>query len=116
MLATYARENHQDIIFHLKESPSDEKDIYTETFNASSMVDNAYRTFSFPPIPDSKGKMLFFSFESPQSRMGDAITIWSTDKDTYKEGALIRNGKKSDGDLRFITYFSEENSSSNSRS
>lgn len=107
MLTTYSRKNHQDIIFHLKRSPLDDKDIYTEKFNALSVIDNAYRSFDFPPISDSKGKIFYFSLESPQSEHGDAITIWASSVDKYHKGALYINRKKSKGDLRFITSYYE---------
>lgn len=105
MLATFNRENHQDVIFHLKMSPDSKEDIYTEKFNASGVTDNAYRFFDFPPIPDSKGKTFYFSFESPQSKKGDAITVWASSEDKYKKGRMYINGKKPKGDLRFFTYF-----------
>ena len=108
MLATYNRENHQYVIFHLKKSPSDDVDIYTEKFKASTVIDNAYRLFDFPPVSDSKGKMFFFSFESPRSKSEDAITIWSSNPDNYNKGSLYINGKEAEGDLRFITYFFEK--------
>lgn len=106
MLGIYHRENHQHVIFHLKKSPSDEVDIYTEEFHASTVTDNAYRSFDFPPVSDSKGKMFYFTFESPQSKSGDAITIWSSNTGKYNKGSLYINGKEAEGDLRFITYFS----------
>lgn len=105
MLATFNRVNSEEVIFHLKRSPADKKDIYTEKFNASSIVDNTYRSFDFPPIPDSKEKMFYFSFESPMSKKGDALTLWANSIDIYKKGSLYINQKKSDGDLRFITYY-----------
>lgn len=105
MLATYNRENSQEVIFHLKKSPSDKEDLYTEIFDASGVEDNAYRTFKFPPIPDSRGKTFYFSFESPLSKEGTAITIWTSKQDKYEKGEMYINGKISMGDLRFITYF-----------
>jgi uncharacterized protein (UPF0332 family) len=105
MLATYNRRNYQDIIFHLKASPTEEKDIYTETFNASGVADDEYKAFDFPPIPDSKGKTFYFSFESPGSKTGDAITLWATNEDKYEKGAMYKNGEKLTGDVRFFTYY-----------
>lgn len=104
MLATFKRKNNQEVIFHLKKSPADDDDIHTETFDASSLVDNAYRSFDFPPIPDSKGKKFYFSLESPHSKNGNAITAWAMDVNRYDKGALYMNRKKSNGDLRFKTY------------
>jgi len=115
MLATYNRKNHQDVIFHLKESPSDSQDIYTEKFNAAEITDNSYRSFEFPPILDSKGKTYYFCFESPRSKKGDAITIWSCSTNCYPKGALYLNRKEEAGDLRFKTfckvYFKEKHGS-----
>jgi hypothetical protein len=104
MLATFKRKNNHEVIFHLKKSPADNDDIYTERFDASSILDNAYRSFDFPPIPDSKGKSFYFSLESPHSKTGDAITAWAMDANRYHKGALYINRKKSKGDLRFKTY------------
>jgi hypothetical protein len=104
MLATFKRKNNQEVIFHLKKSPTDEDDIHTERFDASSILDNAYRSFDFPPIPDSKGKRFYFSLESPHSKTGDAITAWAMDANRYNKGTLYINRKKSKGDLRFKTY------------
>lgn len=108
MLATFNRKNHQDVIFHLKYSPSDKEDIYTETFSASQVLDNVYKSFDFPSIPDSQGKMFCFSFESPLSKPGDAITIWATEADRHGQGTLLINGKESQGDLRFRTYCQDD--------
>jgi uncharacterized protein (UPF0332 family) len=105
MLATYNRRNYQDIIFHLKASPTEKKDIYTKTFNAIGVADDTYKSFDFPPIPDSKGKTFYFSFESPGSKTGDAITLWAISKDKYEKGAMYKNGEKITGDLRFFTYY-----------
>ena len=109
MMATYNRKNNHDVIFHLKSSPLAQEDIYKEKFNASNVLDNAYRTFDFPPLLDSKGKNYYFFFESPQSHKGDAVTLWSTSKNHYKKGSLYIKHEKSQGDLRFITYYYENN-------
>ena len=63
-----------------------------------------HRAFNFPPLYNSKGEMFYFSFESPQSKNGDAITVWATDVNRYYRGSIYLNRKKSTGDLRFITY------------
>jgi len=76
-----------------------------EKFNASEVVDNVYRSFDFPPISDSKGKTFYFSFESPQSKHRDAITIWASKLNKYDEGTLYINRKKLEGDLRFRTHY-----------
>jgi len=104
-LATYKRRNRQDVFFRLKKSPTAKKDIFKQTFNASDVRDNTYRSFNFPTIPDSKGKTYYFSFKSPRSKKGDAITIWGSNNDRYKKGSLYINKKKEMRDLAFKTYY-----------
>lgn len=104
-LATYKRRNRQDVVFYLKESPTAKKVIYKQSFNASDVRDNTYRSFNFPSISDSKGKTYYFSFKSPRSKKGDAITIWSSNNDRYKKGSLYINKEKESRDLAFKTYY-----------
>jgi len=105
LLATYARENTQLLMFHLKSSPSNADDIVTITVDAMAIKDNTYHQFSFSPLPDSRDKSYYFLLESPQSVPGNAITIWHSPYDAYAEGELYINGQKQEGDLAFRTYY-----------
>lgn len=105
MLATYARKNNQDIIFHLKESLAAKQDIFSTTFNAATLRDNAFLDIKFPSLKNSKGKNYYFEIESSKAKPGDAITIWSSDKPVYGDGELLLNGEKSPGALAFKTYY-----------
>lgn len=105
LLATYARRNDREILFHLKESPAAVVDLATIAVNAGEIADNAWHTFSFGPIPDNKGRGFYFYIESPQSVAGNAITIWSSREDTYSQGSRYENGAPAPGDLAFVTYF-----------
>lgn len=105
LLATYARENTQPLIFHLRESPSNADDIVTITVDAVAIKDNTYHQFSFSPLPDSRDKPYYFLLESPQSVPGNAITIWHSPYDADAEGELYINGQNQEGDLAFRTYY-----------
>ena len=102
-LATYRRRNTQPVIFHLRSDASSSTDIATLTFEAEEVVDNAYRPFRFPPIPDSEGRSFYFFFESPTSRAGDAITMYHTPNDVYVDGQMVIEGEPQGGDLAFKT-------------
>ena len=101
LLATYARQNTQPLIFHLRSTPSSDFDIATVTVSALDVKDNAFHRFNFPPIPDSHSRRYYFFIESPTSKPGDAITAWRGPADAYLEGALYLDGGSREGQLVF---------------
>jgi hypothetical protein len=101
LLATYARTNHGEVIFHLKTDPAASEDLVRIPIPAERIFDNQWAVFGFNPIPDSAGHHFYFYLESPSSQPGDAITIWSTQGDTYSEGQRYVNGMPAQGDLTF---------------
>ncbi len=100
-LATYARENSQPIIFHLRESPDRSDDLATVMVSASDVADNAYQTFSFAPQTKSTDRRYYVLLESPTSRLGDAVTAWLGPADGFVDGALHVAGEPADGQLVF---------------
>ena len=105
MLATFARVNHGRLVFHLKSNLTDFDDEYNITENISSIKDNSWYTISFPELNDSLiGKKIYFIIEAPDSKPGDAITIYSSKNDTYKMGDLYINDQLTGKDLTFRTY------------
>jgi len=105
LLATYNRSNSGEFIFHLKSSLDAEKDIYSSRFDIEGVKDNTYFHFEFPKIRNSKRKTFYFYLEAPQSRPGDAITIWSHSQDSYRKGQKIINTVPAAGDLAFKTVY-----------
>jgi len=105
MMATYARQNTQDVIFHLRQSPEEEVDLVEIVVNASEIEDNTFRPFTFDPIRDSAGRSYYFFFESPLSVPGDAVTIWGCFADKYPNGQGVRNHRPGAGDLTFLTHY-----------
>ncbi len=105
MLATYARENHHPLIFHLCEPTPQAVDLVTITVSPAAITDNAYYRFEFAPLPDSAGRTYYFYFEAPEAKPGDAFTIWADlQGDPYPAGIRAENHLPASGDLRFIAF------------
>jgi hypothetical protein len=102
-LATYGHAPLNNIIFHLKSSPTS-TDIRTVKLNGN-VTDNTYYNFTFPSIADSKGKKYYFSIEYPEARKDDSISIWYNDIDTYSSGTAYYNNTILPGDLIFKTHY-----------
>ncbi len=100
-LATYARTNHQNVVFHLKDSPTSTNDLANLTIPASQIADNQWTSFSFTPVSNSVNHTFYFYLEAPSAQPGDAITIWSSSTDAYVEGRRYVNGLPAEGDLTF---------------
>jgi len=102
-LATYARENDREVIFHLRRTPEGE-DLVTIRFNAAQVEDNSFYRFEFPSIANSAGQSFYFFLESPDSEPGNAITIWGVVRNVYNEGKAYRNHRPTGGELAFRVY------------
>jgi hypothetical protein len=105
VLRTYGRRNTHDVTFYLKQSLDSPEVIYQETFNASEIRNNSWRTFEFPPIPDSAGRAFFFYFASRDSVKGDAITVGGALGDLYNGGNAYLGPVPADADMAFRTYY-----------
>lgn len=105
LMATYARQNSHDLYFHLVRGTEPGIELFQCSFNAGEVQDNAYRSFDFPPLERSRGERFFFSFRSPDSSPGDAITVWSTATDSYPQGSLYIDDTPAEGDLTFAAFY-----------
>jgi hypothetical protein len=106
-LATYARTNTKEVVFHLREHVNSTVDIVKISINASTVIDNSHYTFSFSPIHNSKNRVFYFFLESPNSTPTNCITVWYTPSDSYPDGGIVSVNvePKLDGDLIFRTYY-----------
>jgi hypothetical protein len=105
LLATYDRVNSQPVIFRLHAVGAAEEPVHQETFSASDVQNNAFRTFSFPAQKDSQGKAYLFTLESPTSTEWDAITAWKNAADSFSEGEIIVENDPGRGDLAFVAHY-----------
>lgn len=108
LMATYGNKlGNQSVIFHLKNNPENSDDLVTKITEASKIKDNEFYSFDFLPINNSAGKTYYFSIESPESNVGDAVTIWANSEDVYYFGSHYSNNVQINGDLCFSTYFDD---------
>lgn len=105
LVSTCGRRNTRDVIFHLKESPLAQDDLATVRLNTSLLTDNSYAHFVFDPQPASRGKSFYFCIESPESVVGDAITLWAYNQVELSAARLYRNGRAEKGCLIFGTFY-----------
>jgi hypothetical protein len=106
--ATYARENTQPVIFRIGSAPGEQGEALLRLELPAAQISNSGPTvITFPPLPDTEGKRLYFSIESPGSTTGDAITVYREEGDVYPEGQMYVDGEATEGDLAFIAYTEE---------
>jgi len=98
-------ENKGDLIFHLKDSPTDEKDIIIIKMKIADIVSDEYYEFVIPPQLDSKGKSYYFYLEAPDSTSENAPLVACTSTDSYPQGSRHLNEEVAKGDLTFKTYY-----------
>ena len=97
--------NREPIIFHLRESPTTDKDLAALTFSGANVGWDYALRIVFPPIADSKDKNFYFFLESPTTEAGQAVEFGYNQDDNYKEGQAFVNGKVIPGDLFFVTFY-----------
>jgi hypothetical protein len=105
LFATFSRTNSPDVILRLKPSPRAKEDLVTCTAPACLLRDNRFHSFAFAPIPDSANKDYFFSVESPDAVLGDAVGLWTHLSTDQAIGTTYVNGQRITGQLAcFIHY------------
>ncbi len=111
ILQTYGRRNTHDVTLRLLAVPPDidhplhSPEIFRATFNASTVRDRAWRSFSLPPIPDSGGKTYLITLQSPQSEPGNAITVGGIERDLYQPGGAYFGPVPVQADIAFRTCY-----------
>lgn len=103
-LATFMRNNTGKLQVGIRELGED-RDIYQDKIEASSIKDNEFYDFRFPPIKSSKEKEYYVYIKSLDGKEGQSITAYGSDVDTYKEGDLFINGVMQNKDLTFKVFY-----------
>lgn len=103
---TYQRPNTHDVTLRLLEvspdiSASPPVKIFSTTFNAATINDKAWHSFTFPPIPDSSGKTYLITLQSPQSVDGNAITVGGIERNVYTSGSAFLRTTPVPADIAF---------------
>ncbi len=111
LLQTYGRKNSSDVTLRLlavpenSDNPLQGLEVYRTTFNAAAVSDQSWRTFTFPPMPDSAGKTYLIALESPQSTDGNAITVGGIERDAYTAGTAFLGPVPVPADITFRTCY-----------
>lgn len=105
VMSTTGRRSTQDVLFHLKQSLDAQADVVRITFNASDVRDEAWQSFTFPPLSDSMGQLYYLYLESPESEPGSAVTVMGREGDPYPSGQGYINEHPVAGDMAFRVYY-----------
>ncbi|GEM_PF-1602162 len=108
---TYHRPNNHDIILQLLEISPNGKDAVTNTnkfktiFNADSVQNKTWRSFTFPPIEKSDGKSYLITLQSPESKDGNAITVGGIEQNVYLLGTAFLGDIPIPADMAFRSCY-----------
>jgi hypothetical protein len=111
LFQTYGRQNTHDVTFRVLEARADDEnplagiELIKRTFNAASINDQSWYTFSFPPVADSAGKTYVISLQSPESEEGDAITVGGIERNVYVPGTAFLGPIPVPADITFRACF-----------
>lgn len=111
LFQTYGRTNTHDVTLRLLAIPENGSnplqglELYRTTFNAATINDQSWRTFTFPPIPDSNGKPYFIALQSPDSTEGNAVTVGGIERDVYTAGSAFLGPVPVPADITFRTCY-----------
>jgi hypothetical protein len=111
LFQTYQRHNTHAVSLRLLEiSPSLDNplhgvELFRTSFNAATVGDQSWYTFSFASIINSKGKSYLISLSSPESSDGNAITVGGIERDAYEPGSAYLGATPVLADLTFRACF-----------
>lgn len=115
LFQTYGRHNSGDVTLRLLEVPEnlDNPLLGTErfrtTFNAASVRDHTWHTFTFPPLDNSAGKTYLISLSSPESSDGNAITVGGIQQNVYLPGSAYFGAVPVEADIAFRSCYQMTN-------
>jgi hypothetical protein len=105
---TYDRRNTHDVYLRLIEvtqPPLKGNEKFQTTFNAATVNDQSWRSFSFPLIADSAGKTYLISLQSPESTDGNAITVGGIERNSYLSGTAYLGPMPVPADITFRSCY-----------
>ena len=111
LLQTYGRSNSGDVFVRLLEvppgltNPLEGREIFSSAFNAATVQDRAWRTFTFPPLAGSAGQTYLIALASPGSAAGNAIAVGGIERDLYPPGGAFLGPAPVPADITFRACF-----------
>jgi hypothetical protein len=101
-LSTWANADDCEVTFALLDDKASA--IASQNIDCKAIVDNAFYSFNFKPIENSKGKMYYVEIKS-NGTSKNSITAWKSSKDVYQRGKLYINDKEETGDLSIALFY-----------
>lgn len=98
--ATFDRKNTHPVNINLVDAATKQV-IAAQVLPASSLQDNKWFAVPLPPLKNTFTNAYRITITSPESTPGDAISLWASASDTYKEGQALLNGKATSQDIAF---------------
>jgi hypothetical protein len=112
LFQTYRRRNTADITLRLLELPDETgnpfetgTERFKTTFNAATLRDQSWRSFTFAPIVDSAGKHYLITLQSPEAVSGSAATVGGIERDVYAPGSAYLGPIPIRADMTFRTCY-----------
>lgn len=102
--AAYDRADAPEIVFHLRDSPTSDRDLARVARAPAPIVRADYLAFEFAPIADSAGQRYYFYFRSKNADAASAFSIWANADNVYPDGERFIGQKPEGGDLVFRAY------------
>lgn len=102
LFGTYLKKNSHPVIVTISEINNGLSNlIFKDTIPPDTLNDNSWYRVNFPEVDNSKNMSFQIDISSPDSRNGDAVTVWQSDKDVYPLGSEYVNGKPVSKDVSF---------------
>jgi hypothetical protein len=101
-LSTWANVNDCEVTLALLDEKNNA--IASKNIDCKAIVDNAFYSFNFGPIENSKGKMYSIEVTSNGTNK-NSITAWKSSKDVYQLGKLYKNDEEETGDLSIALFY-----------
>jgi hypothetical protein len=86
-------------------NPLQGAELFNTTFNADTISDQSWHSFTFSPLPDSAGKTYLITLTSPESEDGNAITVGGAARDTYLTGTAYLGATPVPFDITFRSCY-----------
>ncbi len=105
MFGTYGHPGTSDVILHLKRSPDATEDLVTARINSQNIENDAFNSFRFPQQRGIAERMLYFYLEAPGASPGNAITLYRSNGEGYRDGQAYYNDVAASNDLTFVARY-----------
>ncbi len=113
LFGTYARENRCDLKLEIFLGGSiGEHPERVVTFPCDQIINNQFTTFTFPPIPNSKGKWITLRLSSPNADRNNNVAVWGS---VVEKNSGLWESLEAQSGQRSLVNFTEHRNDKKSR-